>query len=1223
MGYQIEEEGMIRRYLLGRLAEDERQQLEEKIMANNELFNRVLLAEDEMVEEYVQGELSESERAGFEASFLSTPDGRKQVSFAKALSEYVSRASASEGHATTETAGEELERVTEEAARASKVSRPVWWIRPALVPYFRLAAAAVIVVGLGLGIWRVFFYQSEVSKGIAALAQAYREQRPLEARISGFKYAPAANTRGEQAKADQVALDRAERILLDAVFEHPGPASHHALGRLYLAERQFDKAIVQFEEALKVDPNNAQLHSDFGAALLEKGKVDLSANDSSGKGFEELAKSLGHLNRALELDDSRLEALFNRALVHTQMALPDQAEEDWRHYLERDSNSAWASEAKRNLRSLEDAKGKTSRSSGEILEDFLEAYESRNDEKAWGIISHSGDALSGTIIWEQLVDKYLEASFAGRTGDAIKNLQALSYVGELESKRAGDAYISGLAEFYKSSSQGRLERVTQARQLTKLGRQSFIEGKFPEANDTFNKSKQGFVASGDRWEAEYVEHWIGYCYLQSSLTQQSQAILNGLVPRLERENHKWLLMRTLHLLSGAEYNLGIYSRAIDHNLRSLALAEEIGNAIGAFNASSILAEQYRYIDNGRKSLGCIEASLSSLDSCALTPSQVAQHYAITASSLMSSGLYPAAIDYQKEALRRALAVGRPRTITIAYTRLGQIYGRAGNYSEGIDNARLAYETAKSFSDEGVRNTMMALSSLAIGDLYREGQNFNEAIDSYNEALGFYDKLDFQYGVYEAHKNRLLCYLAKGEDSAANEELKTTLSLIEKHRSTILDGDNRNNFFDNAQSVYDIAIDFAFSRMHNQERAFEYSEESRSRSLLDSVRGDARLSGAENNRDIVFNSFSQPLKLAELNERLPKQAQIIQYAVLNDKILICVLSKARPLLVVAKEIPQYELNEKVRNYLQILTGGSEIKTEQASGYANELFDWLIRPVEDLLDKSKPLYIVPDKILNYLPFGALRSSDSKTFFIEDYVPVISPSSSLLVVCSEIAAKKRGAEVEKILSVGNPRIDRSEFPGLGNLPSAAAEANEVARYYESRCVLVGDAAREGRVRTEMQRADVIHLAVHSVLDERWPLHSKLLLTRESNEPAAGAWSDGVLEAQEVYGLDLSRAKVALLSACQTGVARYYGGEGMISFARPFLSRGVPLVVVSLWKVEDEATRKLMASVHKHRKHDNVSTAEALVLAQREMISKTDENVYQPYSWASFIAIGGSTTF
>ena len=112
-------------------------------------------------------------------------------------------------------------------------------------------------------------------------------------------------------------------------------------------------------------------------------------------------------------------------------------------------------------------------------------------------------------------------------------------------------------------------------------------------------------------------------------------------------------MRTLHILSGAEYNLSEYSRALAHNRQSLTLAEEMGDTIGTFSTLSILGEQYRNIGNYAKALDCVQRSLAIIDSCPLNEVQIAQHYGIVASTLSSSGLYPAAADYQKEAVRRA------------------------------------------------------------------------------------------------------------------------------------------------------------------------------------------------------------------------------------------------------------------------------------------------------------------------------------------------------------------------------------------------------------------------------------------------------------------------------------------------------------------------------------------------------------------------------------------
>ncbi|MFY9609408.1 MAG: hypothetical protein WAU45_12435, partial [Blastocatellia bacterium] len=479
MANENDEGGLIRRYLLGQISGDEREQLEEMMMSDDELYNRVLLAEDELVEEYVQGELSESERAGFEASFLSTPDGRKQASFAKALDKYVSSASASEGETENKSvpAGE---RGIDERAGPSKVSRPVWWSRPAIVSYFRFAAAAVIVVGLGFGIWRVFFFQSEVRKGLAALNSAYRLQRPIEPRISGFDYAPTSVTRGGAQRVDTVWLNRAERILLDEAAERPNAESHHALGRLYLAEQKFDDAVREFEESLKAESDNAQLHSDYGALLLEIGKTERSKHES-GKSLETFARSLEHLTRAIELDGMLLEALYNRALLYQEMMLPRQAEDDWRHYLRKDPNSKWSEEATRHLKTIEEQRSRSSQNRDSLFDEFLNAYRARNDDRAWEIFTRC-HVRAGNFITERLIDSYLERltkpefNEADQAGDVLK---VLSYAGALQSRRAADQFTFDLARFYEASASKHSRSLISARASVRLAQKQIAQSHMP------------------------------------------------------------------------------------------------------------------------------------------------------------------------------------------------------------------------------------------------------------------------------------------------------------------------------------------------------------------------------------------------------------------------------------------------------------------------------------------------------------------------------------------------------------------------------------------------------------------------------------------------------------------------------------------------------------------------------------------------------------------------
>src|SRR5262249_26369992 len=154
--------------------------------------------------------------------------------------------------------------------------------------------------------------------------------------------------------------------------ERPGPAAEHALGAFYLADRQFDKAIEHLRTAADTDQMSAVYHSDFGAALLEKARADSAAAVGRSDRLDEpdsvmrgLAESLEHLSRAINLEPSLLEAAFNRALCYQLMVLPQQEEEAWKYYLDKDQSSPWADEARRSLARLEDLRKKTSRTNEE------------------------------------------------------------------------------------------------------------------------------------------------------------------------------------------------------------------------------------------------------------------------------------------------------------------------------------------------------------------------------------------------------------------------------------------------------------------------------------------------------------------------------------------------------------------------------------------------------------------------------------------------------------------------------------------------------------------------------------------------------------------------------------------------------------------------------------------------------------------------------------------
>src|SRR5262249_44790613 len=146
--------------------------------------------------------------------------------------------------------------------------------------------------------------------------------------------------------------------------------------------------------------------------------------------------------------------------------------------------------------------------------------------------------------------------------------------------------------------------------------------------------------------------------------------------------------------------------------------------------------------------------------------------------------------------------------------------------------------------------------------------------------------------------------------------------------------------------------------------------------------------------------------------------------------------------------------------------------------------------------------------------------------------------------------------------------------SLPWTGREIGAIAGFFPTPppTLLLGDEASEPNLKRFarddlLRQFDVIHLATHADIDDRAPMRSWLLL---SGQPQARSPADGdgritVGQILRTWRLD---ADLVTLSACRTAMGKRSGGEGPIGFAQSLFLAGSQSLVLSLWKVEDEAT-------------------------------------------------------
>jgi CHAT domain-containing protein len=136
-----------------------------------------------------------------------------------------------------------------------------------------------------------------------------------------------------------------------------------------------------------------------------------------------------------------------------------------------------------------------------------------------------------------------------------------------------------------------------------------------------------------------------------------------------------------------------------------------------------------------------------------------------------------------------------------------------------------------------------------------------------------------------------------------------------------------------------------------------------------------------------------------------------------------------------------------------------------------------------------------------------------------------------------------------------------------------------------------------------------------------SGLALAGANHRNAAGPdEEDGILTAEEIAALDLSGVEWAVLSACDTGVGEVRAGEGVFGLRRAFQVAGADTLIMSLWSVEDDATREWMKSLYEGRMLKGLSTAEAVREASLAVLNARREQgeSTHPFYWAALVAAG-----
>ena len=286
-------------------------------------------------------------------------------------------------------------------------------------------------------------------------------------------------------------------------------------------------------------------------------------------------------------------------------------------------------------------------------------------------------------------------------------------------------------------------------------------------------------------------------------------------------------------------------------------------------------------------------------------------------------------------------------------------------------------------------------------------------------------------------------------------------------------------------------------------------------------------------------------------------------------------------------------------------------------ARELYDAAFGPAAPWIEGGKwsRLVLASDDALFQFPLAALADASGRRL-IERYTVTTAVSFRSL-----LQDRPRVARAGSMLAVGDPlrkgedRVIPPSGLHLYPLPYARQEAEAIAQLFPGAHLFVGTGAREAEIKKLLSKSAILHFATHGILDPLDGMRSGLLL---STEPADSN-EDGVLQGWEIVAASLE-ARVAVLSACETGGGDERLGEGLVGLAWAFQAAGCPNVIASLWSVNDASTRELMvAFYHALRRGDALETA-----LRDAMLEERGKPGYEsPFYWAAFQLIGPGGPF
>jgi CHAT domain-containing protein len=966
-------------------------------------------------------------------------------------------------------------------------------------------------------------------------------------------------------------LDLAQRASAQVQAEADPSALHAAalIDLLWTPDQRIpiERSIAYLRTASRLAEHRAPILADLSAALLVRAGRDQTPRD--------VIEAIETADRALRVEPRDAPARFNLALGLDLLGLDWQAEAAWKAYLELDSTSDWAAEARHRMQAPIETGMPTASATAP-------APGAEAAEVAAYVRTAPQEALA--LGWDQLLDEWGAGAREGDRPRADRWVGLARVVGNELAKEGRDATLAEAVHAIDAAAKDpRDTRVlATAHRDYAAGRVAFRAGDYGAARRSFERA----ISGGARSPAlvAWARVLLASVLVYQGRLRAAEAMVRRVTIAADTLTQPALAGRARWVLGTTLMRRGRYEQALRAFQPAATLFTRAGDPEYAGAMLQMQADTRQYLGDPSAEYPAIHQALT-----ALRPyrgSLWAHNLLYFGARFVSSDGFPlAAARIQDEDVRVAERIGKPIYLAearIARARLSAASGDTVAARQDLASARAIVDALAPGPD---RRWFEADLQFADAGISPAGDT-QAAIAALDSVVAFFTNQHNAIRLLPVLVARSEASLGLGEVEAATADLDWALALFDTAGARTENADVRASLLESASRLVDRLV---LLRLAAGDTGAALADIERARMSLTPVRR-------------APSGRGRAARTAPAAPAASAGQVAVDYALIGDTLLIWTVTDSN-IRLTRTALDRDSLTRTITRVRSAL----ELRADDPATVHDlgALYEWLVRPIERHLGGDGTLLVlIADGDVAGVPFPALHDAVRGRYLLEAHPLRFG------VNLRDATRPARGPlrRPRRAMIVSDPALDPRAFPRLLPLPGATVEADSVAALYPGARTLSRAGATRVALEAGLRDADVAHYAGHALFDDVRPEQSTLALA-----PDSAAGSNGRLSAADIESLDLHRLRLVVLSACETARPRAGRSAGFAGLAGSLLAAGVGGVLGTLWRVDDVLSLPLMVEFHRAYRQSG-DAARSLREAQVLLLRSSDPTLRSPAAWAAF---------